>query len=104
MHITGSTTIDPNNHQLITSYVTPIRGGAVCVGAVLWGDEFAEYSIYKNGVYQCGGRTSAASPTLQLDYSNCPIELTANDVIIVMGEHGGSIPSTLKAVLFVNLL
>ena len=104
MHIPGSTTVDPNELKLITSYVVPPRGGANCVGAFLWGDEYAEYSIYKNGVYQCGGRTSAASPTLQLDCTSCPIDLNGNDVLIVMGEHGGSVPRDLKAVLLINLL
>lgn len=104
MHISGQVLVDPNTTKLITSYITPPRGGAECVGAMLWGDAYAEFSIYKNGVYVCGGRTSSASPTLQLDWRACPIELTGGDILIVMGEQGQSSAQTLKAVLLVTLL
>lgn len=104
MHTTGQASVDPNEQKLIAAYITPSRGGAECAGLILWGDIWAEFSVYLNGVYIGGGRTSAASPTLQLYYDSCPIGLTGNDILMVMGEHGGNIPHVLKATLLVELL
>lgn len=104
MHIPGQASVDPGVRQLLVSYVTPARGGAECVGAVLWAGVFAEFTLYHNGAYIGGGRTSSAQPTLQLNYGVCPIGLNGNDVLTVMGEHGDPAPQTLFATLLINLL
>lgn len=104
MHISGSDSVLPNEVKLLTSYITPARGGADCTGICVWGETYAEFFIYKNGLYVCGGRTSAASPTLQLDCASSPIGLSGGDILMVMGEHGGDTPRVLKASLLINLL
>lgn len=104
MHVSGDVTVAPNAFVPIVSYVAPSFGTIECVGAVLWGETFAEFSIYKNGAYIGGGRTSAASPTLQLDYYSCPVGLSSNDVLLVMAEHGSSQQHEIKATLLVNQL
>lgn len=104
MQLYGEKSVPPSECQLIVSYVVPPRGGIDCVGMVLWAECTSEFYVYKNGVNIGGGRTSAASPTLQLDYSSCPIGLTGNDVLIVMGEHVGELPRVLKACLLINML
>lgn len=104
MHLYGEEIVPPNTVKLILSYVVPERGGVDCPGLILWGGMPAEFYIYKNGVNVGGCRTSAANPTNQLNYSSCPIGLSGNDVLIVMGEHIGNTDQVLKACLLINML
>ncbi len=104
MHLYGEQSVPPDTSQLVTSYVVPPRGGIECTGLIFWAEITSEFFIYKNGTYIGGGRNSAANPTVQLDYSSCPLGLSANDVLIVMGTHIGNIPKLLKATLLMNLL
>lgn len=104
MHNYGEALVVPNEIQPIASYVTPTRGGAVLVGAILWSGIPSEFHIYHNGKYVLGGRTSAASPTLQLDCQSCALNLAGNDILLVMGEHSSDESQILKAVLLVELL
>lgn len=104
MNIYGETVVSPEQSEVITSFVTPIRGGAQCTAVICWGDVEAEFHLYQNGIKIGGGRTTAGLPTLQLNYGSCPIGLAGNDVLLVTGEHNDSAPHSLKATLLVEML
>jgi|SRR5581483_11231595 len=103
MHIYGETSVSPDVQQSIITFTTPVRGEASCSGFVLWGEVTSEFYIYKNGELVGGGRTSAANPTLQLDYAGCSIGLNGGDTIEVKGEHVSKVARVLKVVIMVNL-
>ena len=107
MLLTTTTVVFPATTAIVASYVTPNRGSAYSAnfsGIIAWGPANSEFLIYKNGVYQTGGRTSAAEPTLRLDFDNASLGLIGGDIILVYASHAEVTPVTLNCTLKLELV
>jgi hypothetical protein len=107
MLLTTATVVFPATTALVASYLTPTRGSAYSanfVGIIAWGPADSEFLIYKNGVYQTGGRISAAEPTLRLDFGDASLGLIGGDIILVYASHAELTPVTVNVTLKLDLV
>lgn len=107
MLLTTTTVVFPATTALVASYLTPQRGSAYAanfVGLIAWGPADCEFLIYKNGVFQTGGRISAAEPTLRLDFDEASLGLIGGDIILVYASHAELTPVTVNCTLKMELV
>ena len=107
MLLTTTTVVFPATNVIVASYITPTRSGAYAAkfcGIIGWGPANTEFLIYKNGVYQTGGRMSAADPTLQMEFGEASLGLVGGDIILVYASHGEVTPVTVNCTLKLELV
>jgi len=107
MLVYSLTSVPASTTTQIASFICPGRAGALSAqltGIIVFGAADGEYYIYKNGVIHCGGRTSGAEPTLQLDLKGAPVGLIGGDIILVYASHPESTAQLLNCTLLIELL
>lgn len=72
------------------------------VKCVFWGDVAAEFVVKRNDEVLCGGRTSDAQRTLQLDFKDSPFMFGPNELVVVYGEHYVTGAHVLKGNLYLS--
>lgn len=107
MLIYSLTSVPASTTTQIASFICPGRAGALSAqltGMIVFGAADGEYYVYKNGVTLCGGRTSGAEPTLQLNLQGSPVGLIGGDIILVYASHPETTAQLLNCTLVIDLL
>lgn len=107
MLLTTTTVVLPAANTIVASYITPQRGSAYSAnftGIIAWGPADCEFLIYKNGVYQTGGRISASEPTLRLNFDEASLGLIGGDIILIYASHAEITPVTVNCTLKLELV
>lgn len=103
MLYTGTVTVAPSTNQLLFQFVVPANVAMQVPSVIVWGTSDVEFTLYKNTDLVGGGRTSAAQPTLQINYGT-EIGLQPFFVIQLYGKHPETTDQLLSYTVFMEQL